>query len=137
MNESPDPLNQHANSVHDYLMKRDNQSSLSEINNLENSNTTPGNDNSKFQSKERQGGNLGNGGSGRHRKLQFHTSSNFFPSSQQKADANSIGSIKGRTSKYEITALMLRQEAREQQTNDETYIITEEDEDEYNVVGSG
>ena len=31
---------------------------------------------------------------------------------------------------------MLRQEAREH-TNDETYIITEEDEDEYNVVGGG
>ena len=49
---------------------------------------------------------------------------------------NSIASIKGRTSKYERTALMLRQEAREH-TNDETYIITEEDEDEYNVVGGG
>ena len=49
---------------------------------------------------------------------------------------NSIASIKGRTSKYERTALMLRQEAREH-TNDETYIITEEDEDEYNVVGVG
>ena len=66
MNESPDPLNEHANSVHDHLMKRDNQSSLSEINNLDSSNMASNTDNTKVQTKERQGGNLSNGGSGRH-----------------------------------------------------------------------
>jgi hypothetical protein len=81
MNESPDPLNEHANSVHDHLFKKDNQSSLSEIANPQNCGSNIASDKSKNKSKDPTSGSTSNNGTGRHRKLQFHTSSNFFPSS--------------------------------------------------------
>lgn len=79
--ESPDPLNEHANSVHDYLHKKDHQSSLSEITNPPNGVAAAANDKAKTKSKDNASSSTSNGGTGRHRKLQFHTSSNFFPSS--------------------------------------------------------
>jgi hypothetical protein len=50
MNESPDPLNEHANSVHDYILKKDNQSSLSEI---ANTNSTVVNDKTSINFKDK------------------------------------------------------------------------------------
>ncbi|CDW78577.1 UNKNOWN [Stylonychia lemnae] len=131
-NESPDLLNEHSNSVQEQLLKKENQSSLTDFN-------------SSLIIKNGRGkeitsgpGGLSNGRNGiSNIKMQFHTQNNFYPStksSQAIFKSRTTGnqpynaSKQQKAKKYENTDNLIQEESGE-----DNQIQSEDDEEDFQL----